>query len=112
MLHILLLNTIDAAEDAIKNNINVPENEADNRVKTMNNFGYMRVGKTKLQVSTKQFLEIASTPGAKVLEIGAAYGEVCMEALRLGATDYTAVDLEENHLKILGNSSKKSCFQF
>uniref|UniRef100_A0A914D7D9 Methyltransferase domain-containing protein n=1 Tax=Acrobeloides nanus TaxID=290746 RepID=A0A914D7D9_9BILA len=36
-----------------------------------------------------------------VLDIGAAYGETCLEALRRGATDYTANDIEPRHLKIL-----------
>uniref|UniRef100_A0A914DZF7 Methyltransferase domain-containing protein n=1 Tax=Acrobeloides nanus TaxID=290746 RepID=A0A914DZF7_9BILA len=100
-MSVIYLNPSEAAEEAVKNDLKIPESDQVNRTKTLNNYGYMRTGRGVFEISTRQFLEIAAKPGSKVLEIGAAYGEVVLEALRKGAMDYTAVDLEEDHLKIL-----------
>lgn len=84
----------------------------DGRYNTLNETGAMH---SSLREIDKVFIEIACKPKAKVLEIGPAYGLVCMEALRRGATNYIAIDIEEKHLNILAKQimdkmpSKKNC---
>lgn len=104
MPSVVYLNTVEAAEDAITNDLRLPDVTLLGRIQTMNNYGVMRHGQAGHDVSTKEFLAIASNPEAKVLEIGVAYGNVCMEAIKSGCTNYTAVDLDERHVKILGKS--------
>jgi len=53
------------------------------------------------------FVERAVLRDAKVLEIGAGYGLACLEALKQGAENYTANELDERHLKILARRVKE-----
>lgn len=92
------LDPFEAVKDAISQNLKSPSPDDDGRVQTLNNKGAMS---PKVDPTSREFVEAAAKPDMTVLEIGAGYGLVCMEALTLGAKDYTANDLDERHLKIL-----------
>lgn len=96
----VILDPFDAAKAAISENLRLPEPVADGRINTLNNYGAMKFA--QFSATAIKFIEIASTPGSKSMDIGAAYGEVCLEALKRGSTDCTAIDIEQRHLKILG----------
>lgn len=96
------LNPKEAAQQSIQENLTMPQPDADGRVRTLNKMGAMySVPSTVLA----PFIEISQKPGAKVLDIGATYGLTCQEALQAGCEDYTAIDLDERHLKILAKNS-------
>ena len=56
----------------------------------------------------KQFIQYAAQQKAPVLELGAAYGFVAIEALKAGAT-LIANDLEPRHLNILYKNTPNEC---
>jgi len=95
---------MDAAIEADYNGLSLPKPAEDGRINTLNNFGAMW---PQINGELEKFLEVAIKPGAKILEIGAAYGVACMAALKRDATDYTAVDLDKRHLSILASEVKK-----
>lgn len=64
---------------------------------TLNNMGGMSID---FDPVTLAFLEAAESCSFPVLDVGAAFGAVTKEALKLGAT-VTANDLNSEHLKIL-----------
>uniref|UniRef100_A0A915KLD1 Uncharacterized protein n=1 Tax=Romanomermis culicivorax TaxID=13658 RepID=A0A915KLD1_ROMCU len=78
--------------------LKLPELGIDGRYPTMNQMLGMSF---VVRPETQSFLDIAIKPHSKVLEIGPAYGIVCLEALKRGASNYWAVDLDDRHLKIL-----------
>lgn len=99
LFHKMLFEAKLAAQQAVKDGLTLPiVDPLFERCPTLNYNGYMRVTVREI---TKKFLDIAVQPKAKVLEIGAAFGNVCLRALESGATNYTAMDKEEKHLKIL-----------
>lgn len=99
--HCFSLDPLETAKSAISEGIELPKPAPDGRINTLNNTGAMKLGDAFV-ITTSSFIEIASKPNTKVLDIGAAYGEACLEALKRGATDYTVNDIEEKHLKIFG----------
>lgn len=56
---------------------------------------------SKISQLDEIFIKITTQPKSKVLDIGVAYGLVCLKALNRSAKDYTAVDLEVQHLQLL-----------
>lgn len=88
----------DAAISAIKEDLRYPSPAKDGRFNTANSLGSMHGVISDL---ANQFIKIAQQPGVKVLEIGPAYGNVCIEALKNGASDYTVVEAEMDHLKLM-----------
>uniref|UniRef100_A0A914EBV7 Methyltransferase domain-containing protein n=1 Tax=Acrobeloides nanus TaxID=290746 RepID=A0A914EBV7_9BILA len=94
-----ILDPVHAAKEAISEDLCLPKPASDGRINTLNNRGAMKFN--FFSKTASKFIDIAIQPGMKVLDIGAAFGEVAMEALRKGAMDYTAIDLDEKHLKIL-----------
>lgn len=100
-IHGLSASTLDpqkVALEAIQKNLTPPKADPDGRMQTLNNKGSMSPA---LDQISQAFVNFASTPGIRVLEIGAAYGLACEEALAKGCTSYTANDMDETHLKIL-----------
>ncbi len=93
-----------AAEHAISNNLKEPPADEDGRIPTLNKMGAMSA---QLDDISSEFIEHAKLPGAKVLEIGAAYGRACCAALKAGAMDYAANDMNLQHLQILARNVKK-----
>lgn len=85
---------------AAKEGLPMPAADESGRVTTLNNKGGMC---PEIDLISDQFIKRAANPGAAALEIGAAYGCVCLAALELGAQNYTANDMEIAHLKILAN---------
>ena len=100
----LAIEPEDAIKQAIQENLKKPEAEADGRVQTLNDMGAMS---PRLDKISEEFVYFAAKPGVKVLEIGAGYGLACMEALKIGAQDYTVNDLDLRHLKILALQIKE-----
>lgn len=94
----VIIGVEKAAEEAYNEGLQYPTPCKDGRLNTMNNMGAMFPVISSLAL---QFEKIACQPGTKVLEIGPAYGYVCLHALKSGASDYTVVELDARHLKIL-----------
>ncbi|MBP9828561.1 MAG: class I SAM-dependent methyltransferase [Proteobacteria bacterium] len=77
-------------------NLKIPMPENDGRTQTLNKKG---AATAKFDYATKKFLEYAK--GKNVLEIGGAYGDVMLAALKQSKdTQYTLSDLDERHLFI------------
>lgn len=95
------LNPREAAQQSIQENLTMPQPDADGRVRTLNKMGAMYPIPNTVFTP---FLEVSQLPSAKVLDIGATYGLTCQEALNAGCKDYTAIDLDERHLKILAKN--------
>lgn len=74
-------------------------------VKTLNKKG---PSSTYIDEYAKQFIHYAASQKDPVLELGAAYGFVAIEALKAGAT-LIANDLEPRHLNILYNNTPEGC---
>lgn len=74
-------------------------------VKTLNNKG---PSSTYIDEYGLEFIQFAAKQKGKVLELGAAYGFVAIEALKAGA-NYIANDLEPRHLNILYNNTPIDC---
>lgn len=86
------------AQQAEEEGLQMPAPDPDGRIQTLNKKGAMS---PELDPTSRAFVEQAAAPSTKALEIGAAYGLACMEALKKGATSYTANDIDATHLKIL-----------
>uniref|UniRef100_A0A914V5V4 Methyltransferase domain-containing protein n=2 Tax=Plectus sambesii TaxID=2011161 RepID=A0A914V5V4_9BILA len=71
------------------------------RIPTLNNKGSMI---TRECEQFTEFIKVATLPNSRVLEIGSAFGFVALKALSKGASDYTANDACEDHLRILAKS--------
>lgn len=95
------LNPKEAAQQSIQENLNMPQPDSDGRIRTLNKMGAMYPIPNTI---FKPFIEISQTPGAKVIDIGTTYGLTCQNALKAGCKDYTAIDLDERHLKILAKN--------
>ena len=93
-----------AVKEAIEQKLQTPQPDQDGRVQTLNKKGAMS---PKLDKVSQAFVEFASQAEKEVLEIGAAYGLACLEALSLGARYYTVNDLDERHLKLLAVNLEK-----
>jgi polyketide synthase PksJ len=74
-------------------------------VKTLNKKG---PSSTYIDEYAKQFIHYAASQKDPVLELGAAYGFVAIEALKAGAT-LIANDLDPRHLNILYNNTPEGC---
>jgi len=92
------ISPYEAVEAALRDNLSAPEPDPDGRVQTLNKKGAMS---PTLDEISREFVNFASKPGMKVLEIGGCYGLVCVEALKAGAKDYTINEMDSRHLKIL-----------
>uniref|UniRef100_A0A915L8H0 Uncharacterized protein n=1 Tax=Romanomermis culicivorax TaxID=13658 RepID=A0A915L8H0_ROMCU len=91
-------NSMAARIPVKSGHLKLPALGIDGRYPTMNQ---MFSTSLVLRPEIQSFINIAIKPHSKVLDIGPAYGIVCLEALKCGAEDYWAVDLDERHLKIL-----------
>jgi len=97
MAHRLAL--VKAAQEAKNANLHLPQAFDGKSFPTMNQTGSMYSSVNNLD---RKFINAASSgkENIRVLEIGCAYGHICLEALKNGCMDYTAVDTDENHLKV------------
>jgi len=93
-----LVDVGQAAQEALATDLDLPQLTIDGRYNTLNGHGAMFPTLTRNQLA---FLDQAKQPESSVLEIGPAYGQVCLEALKLGARDYVVVEMDGKHLKIL-----------
>lgn len=85
-----------ALETFHKSKVDLPQPEKDGRTQTLNRKGAAAPG---FDYTTKKFLAFAS--GKSVLEIGGAYGNVMLEALKQNPkTIYHLNDLDQRHLCI------------
>ena len=89
-----------AAQEALSENLQMPEPDPDGRIQTLNKKGAIS---PQLDDISRAFVEMAATTGTHVLEIGAGYGTACIEALKKGAESYAVNDLDVRHLKILAS---------
>jgi SAM-dependent methyltransferase len=78
--------------------VSMPEQKGD-KIVTMNNQGFMRV---ELDPFSQKWINEASQNQYPFLEIGAAYGQASIKALKKGAT-IIANDIEMLHLAIIRN---------
>ncbi|MCC2647043.1 MAG: hypothetical protein K0R02_1108 [Rickettsiaceae bacterium] len=101
---ILLLTKIAYAKESMPTHTpNMPEYDFSGRVLTLNNMGWMH---PKIDPITQQYLNFCSkNKGAKVLEIGAAYGYASEAALKEGAYVWVN-DLDKRHLDIFKSNIK------
>jgi len=79
-----------------KLNLAIPTAEVDGRIQTLNKKGAVTA---KFEHATEEFLKYSK--GKRVLEIGGAYGDVMINALKKSkSTQYILSDLDERHLFI------------
>jgi len=95
------LNPYLAVDQARQEGLLKPCPDASGRIHTLNGHGPVS---SSLDATSRAFVEFASQPHHKVLEIGGAYGLACLASLKRGATDYTVNDLDLRHLKILAQA--------
>uniref|UniRef100_A0A915KY69 Methyltransferase domain-containing protein n=1 Tax=Romanomermis culicivorax TaxID=13658 RepID=A0A915KY69_ROMCU len=93
-----IVNLPNLAQEARTEGLEWPSTAADGRYTTRNQLGAMSPRVSEL---ARKFINDSLQLGGKVLEIGCAYGLICMEALESGVRDYVANDVDEGHLKIL-----------
>lgn len=93
-----ILANVSYSQDALVQKMEMPQPDPDGRIQTLNKMGAMS---PELDPTSKAFVDEAANPSVKALEIGAAYGLACLEALKKGAASYTVNDLDTRHLKIL-----------
>jgi len=98
-----ILNVHEAAQEAQDLNIFLPHANDGKTFSTKNRSGFMYA---TLNSNDRAFIELASEEEGKrrVLDIGCAYGYVCLAALRQGARDVTAVDMDPDHLRVLAKT--------
>lgn len=92
----------EAIEKAQQSNLTMPAFEEDGRVRTLNKKGSM----FQVQdLASDAFL--SSIEGKKVLEIGAAYGNILLKSLKFGFNEYVINDLDSRHLFIAAQRVKE-----
>jgi SAM-dependent methyltransferase len=103
--YLILFSSFTAAYAAKNEDItHMPEYDAAGRVLTLNKMGWMH---PTIDDITAKFIEFCSKhKGAKVFEIGAAYGYASKAALKQGAFVWIN-DLDERHLKIFKDNIKE-----
>lgn len=89
----------DKAEPATET-LKMPEPNIIGLVKTLNNMGYMV---TNPDILIKRFIEYMGQTKGRFLDVGAAFGESSIQALKAGASYGIANDIDEKQLKILEN---------
>jgi hypothetical protein len=87
------------------NDVPIPKRISKYLIMTLNNKGPCT---TYIDEYAKEFIHYAAQQPAPILELGAAYGFVTIEALKAGAT-VIANDLEPKHLEILYNKTPHEC---
>lgn len=103
-----ILSVKDLAKQAILNNLTLPpllHHKVDNVVPTMNKKGFMC---NNIYPITEEFISRAASVEGAHLEIGSAYGNIAIEALKRGCKNYIANDLDIRHLKILSRIMQES----
>jgi len=85
----------EAVTKAKQYGLKLPSSERDGRILTLNQKGVMA---PTFDLIIQDFLK--DIQGKKVLEIGAAYGNVLLEGLKKECTHYTVNDLDLRHLMI------------
>ncbi len=88
-----LFDVSGALKDPQSKNLSTPAPELDGRVQTLNKKGAASPG---LDQATQSFLD--NVKGKKVLEVGTAYGQIILKALKNDVGSYTANDLDRRHL--------------
>ncbi len=88
-----------------ENELKMPARFSEYLVMTLNGRG---PSSTYIDDYAKQFIQYAAEQTGPVLELGAAYGFVTIEALKKGAT-VIANDIEPRHLQILYNQTPPGC---
>ncbi|MDR9863551.1 MULTISPECIES: beta-ketoacyl synthase N-terminal-like domain-containing protein [Pseudomonas] len=89
-------NDLDAAPGPVP--VSMPE-QIKGMIPTLNGTGAMT---TVLPACSQLFVEFAATTGREVMDMGCAYGVATIAALEQGAR-VLAVDIEEQHLRILAD---------
>jgi precorrin-6B methylase 2 len=84
--------------------IKQPEADKFGFVKTFNNTGYMTTYLDEFSRAWAISAQKANLPSA---DIGAAYGVATLEALKEGASQIVAVDLDQGHLDVLEETAKE-----
>lgn len=92
----------EAVEKAKSLHLTLPELEDDGRVRTLNKKGSM----FQVQDMTSEAF-LSSIKGKKVLEIGAAYGNILLKSLNLRFNKYVVNDLDPRHLFIAATRVKE-----
>ncbi|MDP3531926.1 MAG: class I SAM-dependent methyltransferase [Alphaproteobacteria bacterium] len=80
--------------------LKMPEPNVIGLVKTLNNMGYMV---TKPDILIKRFIDYMGITKGRFLDVGAAFGEASIQALKAGASYGIANDIDEKQIKILEN---------
>lgn len=108
MSSVYLLDAVQAAEDAINSNLTLPDAAPDGRTNALNDYGgsYRKMGEF-----TEHFVATAKEiPNVKILEVGPAFGEGCLNIFQqCDVADYTAIDPEAKHLKIVARRVREEC---
>jgi hypothetical protein len=84
----------------IEGDLQVPEPEADGKIATLNQTGFMTPDQNPYNM---QFIEFASKSKYPSLDVGAAYGITVAPTLQRGGT-IIANDIDERHLLLLRES--------
>ncbi|MCT4635768.1 MAG: class I SAM-dependent methyltransferase [Rickettsiales bacterium] len=95
-------------KQAFSENLTLPpllHHKVDNVIPTMNKKGFMC---NNIYSITEEFISRAASGEGVHLEIGSAYGNIAVEALKRGCTNYIANDLDIRHLKILSRIMQES----
>lgn len=96
--------TISAVEIKTEN-MQIPETVEGNKSPTTNGMGYIFY---TISPVGEAFIKEECKPGKKVIEVGAGYNNIPIQALKNGVGEYTANDLSLEHLKILVHRVKDS----
>lgn len=88
-------------------NFFLEEKKEGERISTLNNMGGMVRRFDEINKKFMDFtIEHKHDPSFKILEIGAAYGDVALECLKKGVTNYLINDLDERHIEIVKARAK------
>lgn len=92
----------EAPPSAIHSSISIqeqiPTQISLDRFKTLNGYGFVFLKPSPLLTD---FIECEAHPGAVLIEVGSAFGNAPIEALKRGVEKYIANDLSQEHLDIL-----------
>jgi ubiquinone/menaquinone biosynthesis C-methylase UbiE len=85
----------------MSNKCGLPGKDVDGRTPTLNNMGAMTATIDQIAREFLNYLKQPHQQNYQVLEIGASYGAVALEAIKLDNIHYIANDLDLRHLEIL-----------
>jgi ubiquinone/menaquinone biosynthesis C-methylase UbiE len=88
---------------------NMPKPNKDGRINTLNDMGAMTPELDPITTKFLEFINVTNKAEVISLEIGAAYGNVALAALKISKVKYVANDIDPRHLEILKERVDECC---